>query len=441
MDWGTDDSEEGPLQDVKVTDQRVDTEAQAILQDSPALAELSEERVARSAAWASRASFKLDRDRNKQDKESVPLLPVNHVSPMDIIIAKWEKKVLDKEADPNQHTRRFDNTRSSVNHSRPTYSDSRAHKKPRLNETSVSPQALPPSQLPSSTNTLFSDLHAMYECSDEEDDPESHPNKLTPIQRALVRQGLNAAAKERGEETKAQKKNRKRKEKKARAALSSGLPSIIPAPPAPPAVFPPPPATPLAPERLDELGLPEIDYVDDDEMCLDGALDHPDQPAMSLTSIEPGVRPTDINPMEQFIQELSGANPDQQEQPDITPVEQFVQEHPGANQQEEYQSFVQDLYRTYPIEPDEYLVHKYSQPDWYRHTADKLYGSKPPPDPEPSSPEEPEDDSERSWDSEDEDLQSEWAAMSRLFSLHGQALEEVAEYKIYFVRCQVRVST
>lgn len=94
-----------------------------------------------------------------------------------------------------------------------------------------------------------------------------------------------------------------------------------------------------------------------------------------------------------------------------------------------------------PLE-DSYLSQKYNNPNehLFARIASTMYASDPPREPESSSPEdEPGDDSDHSWDSDEESLDGEWAEMSKQFSLHGQALEEVAKYKIYFVRCQVRV--
>ena len=147
------------------------------------------------------------------------------------------------------------------------------------------------------TCTAVVSIHAAYDWSDEDDDdPDPHPNKATPQQRATVRKGLREFAESRGFELKSAKKSRKHREKKLRQALT-GLPPVPPAPPtappappahlvaplippvpsatpsAPPAVPPTPPDIPSAPitsfhqaseEHLDELGLPDLDYIDDD---------------------------------------------------------------------------------------------------------------------------------------------------------------------------------
>ena len=94
-----------------------------------------------------------------------------------------------------------------------------------------------------------------------------------------------------------------------------------------------------------------------------------------------------------------------------------------------------------PLE-DPYLSQKYNNPNdhLFARITSTMYASEAPREPESSSPEdEPEENSDHSWDSEEESLDEEWVEMSKQFSLHGQALEEVAKYKIYFVRCQVRV--
>ncbi|KAE9388861.1 hypothetical protein BT96DRAFT_947302 [Gymnopus androsaceus JB14] len=338
-------------------------------------------------------------------------------------------------------------------HSRPRSSDLRPEKKARLHE---SPSILQSNQSSSSNNTglesLFQELHAAYDWSDEEDDPDPHPNKATPQQRAMVRKGLNNWARSKGFESKSARRNCKRKERKARQDLT-GFPPVPPAfptaPPAPPDVhFTAPPASPepfadtsyisctsyctsSPEEHLDELGLPPIDYLDDDDMYnlnhvpemnhLDGGpndhtieQDHiynlftplsanqtiTEGEAFSLLDSSCGVDSTDVNPMEQFVQEIS---------------------------------------YTLPIHEDPYLRLKYNNPNQnvYYQIASMMYASEPPPKPEPSSAEdEPEDGSEHSWDADEESLDGEWAEMSKQFSLHGQALEEVAQYKIYFVRCE-----
>ncbi|KAE9390231.1 hypothetical protein BT96DRAFT_946280 [Gymnopus androsaceus JB14] len=54
-------------------------------------AKTHEERAIRAEAWASQIT-KMQREHEKQKSESVPLCSTNHISPMDAVIASWERK-------------------------------------------------------------------------------------------------------------------------------------------------------------------------------------------------------------------------------------------------------------------------------------------------------------------------------------------------------------
>lgn len=295
-------------QHVKATDHSGDPEeTQEGLRQSRIAsdAKTHEERAIRAEAWASRTT-KMHREREKQKSESVPLRSANHVSPMDAVIASWEKKAEELEQCKQAPRASMSNHShySKSRHSRPQNSDPRPQKKARFLESSNPPQTSHSfASNDHGRDSLFQEVHAAYDWSDEDDDdPDPHPNKATPQQRATVRKGLREFAESRGFESKSAKKSRKRREKKLRQALT-GLPPVPPAfptappappnvhftaPPASPAPFAAPPTSPAPPtappaipsvtpyapntvpfsqapeEHLDELGLPELDYVDDD---------------------------------------------------------------------------------------------------------------------------------------------------------------------------------
>ncbi|KAE9387147.1 hypothetical protein BT96DRAFT_948592 [Gymnopus androsaceus JB14] len=245
--------------DIKAMDHSDDPEAHLSAQAQERLresqrtseAESRAERSVRTQAWS-----KLQRECEKQKAESVPLHPANHVSPMEVMLTKWEKKAADIEEQCKQCPRTYNNPRESHSyssksrHSRPRNSDPRPQKKAHLR----SPSFASTSNQPSSSNvnvedSLFQDMHTAYDWSDEdEDNPDPHANKATPQQKAMVRKGLTDWAKLKGFESKSAKRNCKRKERKARHALTGlpPVPSALPASPTVPAAPPAPPPVPLA---------------------------------------------------------------------------------------------------------------------------------------------------------------------------------------------------